>query len=121
MREKPAFPFFIPVQARPLTIAERGVLTRLLDRAPEIYRAQASHLMVVGRCGCGRCPTIFFEPSEVDDRETELVTCSGRDSENGLVAAVLLEKQGRLSQLEFYSIDGHDPWGIPDCETLEPW
>nr|WP_271009071.1 hypothetical protein [Paucibacter sp. B51] len=46
---------------------------------------------------------------------------AGKDEAGGLVAAVLVAKEGALSQLEFYSVDGHDPWGIPNVETLAPW
>jgi hypothetical protein len=121
MREQPPFPFFMPTQIRPLTSAERAVIEHLVEGAPEHHRAQVEHLVVAGRCGCGKCPTIFFEPHHEGARETDLVSYSGRDATGGLVAAVLLEKEGRLSQLEFFPIDGHDPWGIPAAETLEPY
>lgn len=121
MREEPPFPFFMPTPVRPLAPNERAVLVRLSRGQSEHYRAQAEHVVVVGRCGCGKCPTVFFEPHREGDRETDLVSYSGRDGSGGLVAAVLLAKEGRLSQLEFYPIDGHDPWGIPAAETLEPY
>ena len=49
------------------------------------------------------------------------MTMAGKDDADGLVAAVLIEKAGTLSQLEFYSVDGHDPWGTPSAETLVSW
>ena len=72
-------------------------------------------------CGCGECPTVFFQVHQQGDAESDLVTAQGRDESGGLVAAVLLEKNGALSQLEFYSIDGHSPWSAPKAATLEPW
>lgn len=63
----------------------------------------------------------FFYQHAEGDRERDVVSFAGRDSTGGLVAAVLLEKDGVLSQLEFYSIDGHDPWFIPEVESLAPY
>lgn len=118
---KPPFPFFSSTDPRPLSTKEQAVVERLLRDQPPIYSGQAGALKVIGRCGCGVCPTVFFQPHEKGDCEAELVTMAGKDDTDGLVAAVLLEKAGILSQLEFYSIDGHDPWGIPSSETLSPW
>jgi hypothetical protein len=94
-------------------------LERLVEGLPEHYRLQAKELQVVGRCGCGKCPIIFFEAHVQGDREGSLISYAGRDSTGGLVGAVLMDKNGRLSQLDFYSIDGHEPWHIPEAETLE--
>jgi hypothetical protein len=114
----PAFPFFIATEARALTKEERAVVTVLLENQSEEFKSQLADLSVVGRCGCGMCPTIFFEAHREGDRESDLVSYIGRDESGGVVGAVLLEKKGALSQLEFYSADGHDPWSIPDAETL---
>ncbi|WP_200229852.1 hypothetical protein [Rubrivivax gelatinosus] len=116
-----SFPFFVSLDPRPLSAQERAIVERLLREQPLRYSEQAGALKVVGRCGCGACPTVFFQPDNDGDCESDLVTMAGKDGADGLVAAVLLEKEGVLSQLEFYSVDGHDPWGIPNVETLEPW
>lgn len=116
-----SFPFFVSSDPRPLSAQERAIVERLLREQPPKYSEQAGALKVVGRCGCGVCPTVFFQQLEDGDREVDLVTMAGKDDSDGLVAAVLIEKEGALSQLEFYSVDGHDPWGIPNAETLEPW
>lgn len=116
-----AFPFFVPVQEREMDATERRLMQQLLKAAPIAYLPQLDGLRVVGRCGCGECPTIFFQADQEGDVESDLVTAQGRDSSGGLVAVVLLEKNGALSQLEFYSIDGHSPWSAPSAETLQPW
>lgn len=116
-----AVPFFAETEPRALSEAERSVVERLATSLDERYKSQLPSLVVVGRCGCGRCPTIFFRPHTEGVRERDLVSFSGRDSTGGLVAAVLLENQGTLSQLEFYSIDGHDPWFIPEAKSLAPY
>ena len=118
---KPAFPFFLRTEPRPLSSEEHSVLERLLAaQAPE-YRRQLATLTVVGRCGCGVCPTVFFLAHEPGDSERDIVAYTGKDVTGGIVAAVLLVKQGLLSQLEFYSVDGHDPWHVPKASSLEPY
>jgi len=111
-------PSFIPVESRALRPEERGVVERLLREQEPGYKTQLQTLSVVGRCGCGNCPTVFFQVHAQGDRERDLVSLVGRDSTGGLVGAVLLEKQGLLSQLEFYSVDGHNPWSIPAEDSL---
>ena len=91
----------------------------MLSKVPPQFLPQLERLAVVGRCGCGECPTVFFQKHEVGDREQDLLHAVGRDETGGLVGAVLLEKAGLLSQLEFYSVDGHSPWRAPLAESLE--
>jgi hypothetical protein len=117
----PSFPFYISTESRPLSESERSVVLHLLSKLDAPYQDQVSGLSVVGRCGCGKCPTVFFLPHAKGDDEHDLVSYIGRDTSGGLVAAVLTEKSGRLSQLEFYSVDGHDPIEIPIPESLEPY
>jgi len=117
----PSFPFFTQVERRSLAPEERAVVERLLRDLSDDYRVQLTGLKVVGRCGCRKCPTIFFQPHAKGDRERDIASCAGTDSSGGRVGAVLLEKNGLLSQLEFFSVDGHDPWSIPDADSLEAY
>jgi hypothetical protein len=116
-----AFPFFAPVQPRALFEAERSVTELMLHGLDTKYKAQLASLIVVGRCGCECCPTVFFQSHSEGDAEHDLVSFVGPDFSGGLTAAVLMEKNGVLSQLEFYSVDGHDPWSIPMVESLAPY
>jgi hypothetical protein len=116
---EPSIPFFVPTDARPLTQEECLVVRRLLRDQGLEYISQLDGLTVVGRCGCGECPTIFFQAHAHGDKERDLVSCIGKDADDGLVGAVLLVKDGLLSQLEFFSIDGHEPWSAPRPESLE--
>lgn len=115
------FPFFITTPVRDLTDLERATVLRLLESAEPEYREQVPRLRVVGRCGCGQCPTVFFEKNEPGTHEQDLCTYTGTDKEGGVVAAVLLQKHGRLSQLEYHSVDGHDPWYPPMAQDLRPY
>ncbi len=115
------FSFFIATAARDLSSDERETVYKLLEHSDPAYSEQVNQLRVVGRCGCGECPTVFFEPDEPGVEEQDLSTYAGTDKEGGIVAVVLMQKRGRLSQLEFYSVDGHHPWSPPQAEALEPY
>jgi hypothetical protein len=115
------FPFFITTPVRDLTDLERATVLRLLESGEPEYREQVPRLRVVGHCGCGQCPTVFFEKNEPGTHEQDLCTYTGTDKEGGVVAAVLLQKHGQLSQLEYYSVDGHDPWYPPMAQDLRPY
>ena len=115
-----SFPFFSEVAARSTSKEERAVLHQLLSLggASPQQLGQLDNLLVVGRCGCGECPTIFFQKHVPGERERDFVSALGRDHEGGIVGAVLLEKDGAPSQMEFYSVDGHEPWAVPESSSL---
>jgi len=115
------FPFFVAVAPRNLTTEERETVWKLLEGAEPAFLEQVAMLQVVGRCGCGKCPTVFFESEEPGVYEQDLSSYAGTDKEGGVVGAVLMHKHGRLSQLEFYSMDGHDPWSPPQARDLKPY
>ena len=117
----PKFPFFVATLERDLSTEEKETVIKLLEAAAPGYSEQVAKLRVVGRCGCGKCPTIFFEPHELNLHEQDLSTYAGKDNAGGIVAVVLLQRQGRLSQLEYYSVDGHDPWYPPAARDLAPY
>jgi hypothetical protein len=115
----PTFPFLVPIEERALSSEELEVIAVLIDReAPELG-SSGQPLRVVGRCGCGQCPTIFFQPHRAGQREREVCSYSGKDASGGIVGVLLWETGGFPSQLEFYSVDGHDPWSLPLASTLE--
>ena len=116
---KPEFPFFVSTEVRPLSAVERSIVIRLVSEKAPDFTPQLDQLVVVGRCGCGVCPTVFFQSHHAENRELEVASYIGRGSPGGLVAAVLLRSDEQLSQLEFYSVDGHEPYGAPDPESLE--
>ena len=113
-------PFFIPIPARDLTALERATVLKLLEGRAPGFQAQVAHLQVVGRCGCGQCPTVFFAHHAQGTPYEDLASGSGPDSSGGTVTAVLMHTQGRLTQLEYYPADGHDPWCAPEAQDLNP-
>lgn len=117
----PPFPYFLPVEPRALTALERAIVERITSQLDAEYRAQVPDLQVVGRCGCGNCPRIFFQPDVDGARYYDLVSFAGRDDAEGLVGVVLMESDGKLAQLDFFSVDDHEPWSVPDAESLAPF
>jgi len=116
---EPKFPFFIATELRSLSAEEYALVAKIAaNEAPE-YQKELADLKVVGRCGCGACPTVFFQPHQTGEREQEIASYAGKDSWGGVVGILLWAKGGHLSQLEFYSVDGHDPWSIPAESTIE--
>lgn len=111
-------PYFLAVPERALTEEEHALLERLLQDQHAVFRKQIEQLTVVGRCGCGNCPTIFFRAHTLGASEHDLVSMQGIDEQGGLVGVILLRDGDVLTQLEFYSVDGHDPWSIPKPEKL---
>ncbi|HEX5373857.1 MAG TPA: hypothetical protein VFW84_14115 [Aquabacterium sp.] len=114
-------PFYIATTHRRIAQAEREVLLRILQDLKSKQLLLVDDLEVVGRCGCGSCPTIFFQPQLQEEPEKEVASYFGQDETGAPVGVLLWEINGRPSQLEFYSVDGHDPWHIPRAETLEPF
>jgi|GEM_PF-2450179 len=106
-------PYFIATQERPLSHEEYSIVEQLLNINGEQFRGQLSGLVVVGRCGCEICPTIFFAPYQSGNDEQEVSALAGFDSNHQSVVAVLIQDGGVLTQLEFYSPDGHQSVGIP--------
>lgn len=113
--------YFLAVPKRAPTAHELALLRRLLQGQDAVFREQLDRLCVVGRCGCGKCPTIFFRPHAPGFSEADLVSLVGVDEQGGLVGVVLLHDDDTLTQMEFYSVDGHAPWSAPKPEGLKPF
>jgi hypothetical protein len=88
------------------------------------YEPQLAQLRVVSTCDCG-CPTVDFA---VGDFVTDLTKPSqiladflATSPEGFQVGVILHAREGRLSELEVYSIDGCDSFGLPDISTLRAY
>lgn len=113
-----SFPYFASTAARALSEHEYAVVAQLLVEQNDDLRAQLNHLVVVGRCGCEACPTIFFQPHKEGDHEYSLVDAFAKDETGGVVGVSLFVKDGLLSQLEVFTADGHDPYFLPRPENF---
>lgn len=112
-------PFFISTEKRPVSADEFETLRKIVASEVPERGVELEGLLVVGRCGCGTCPTVFFQPHGSGSQEREVASYMGKEPNGGVVGVVLWEIDGQFSQLEFYSMDGHEPWSIPIVNTLE--
>lgn len=110
---------------RPLSTEESTLLEWLVAHGmpnASQYAAQVPRVTVVGRCRCG-CPTIDLA---VDGTQTfgasELVAdFEGRSPEGIHVGVILHAREGQLSELEVYAIEGTEgPFALPNPGTLVP-
>ena len=109
-------------ERRALTEEERVIVRRLVSAVCPERSAEAEALEVFARCGCGKCPTIMFHaaPEKKKDSERVVGDFQGGDAESGLVGIVLWERDGQLSELEAWSIDGRDISAWPALTTFRP-
>jgi hypothetical protein len=117
--------FEIPVN-RPLSLEERRLLEWLLahgNEGAQDYVSQLDQLSVVAHCGCG-CPTINLGFGGAKKRTMGpshiLADFVGIAPENVTVGIILHAREGKLSELEIYSIDEtEEPFHLPAIETLK--
>jgi hypothetical protein len=116
-------PYCIP-HRRALSEEERSLLQFLLEREAPARVAEVASLKVIARCGCGTCPTVLFGPTA--DAEpltggpfTELATYRGRNADGVSVGVTLIERGGRLAELEAWSPEGPDVLSWPPLTALE--
>jgi len=109
---------------RALTGEERSLLQFLLERQAPHHLPELGTLKVVARCGCGKCPTVLFGAAQ--DAEpltgspfTELASYRGKNKDGVTVGVVLIEREGRLAELEAWSPHGPDITSWPAVAALE--
>ena len=111
---------------RSLTEKERTLLRKrlLTNGTPESrdYAGQLPVITVASRCGCG-CPTIDLA---VDGRAaslrspTVILSEAGGVSPEGISFGIILHgREGLISELEFYPVDGEGAFSIPDLEKIK--
>ena len=120
MEAEASIPYFIEQPLRALTDGERSVVVRLLQGSDSSYFQQVATLQIVGRCGCGQCPTIFFKMPQPGVREADLSTYAGRDQVDGLVAAVLLQSTARCRNLSSTQSTVTPHGSLPRPKLLSP-
>jgi len=114
-----SFPYYIPHQ-RELSREELRLLDFLLPRV-DCIKTRATDLKVVGRCGCGKCPTILFGKS-LDDHPIPsagvVASWSGRADNGTLVGILLSERDGFPTELEAVSEDGGEIRSWPPIDEI---
>jgi hypothetical protein len=113
---------------RPLSIDERELICWLIDHGgceASGFASQIAETRVIGYCGCG-CPTIDLEvgraPRANSGVPQVLADFVGETPEGLQVGVILFAKEGRLSELEVYSLSGHEkPFSLPTIRSLKPF
>jgi hypothetical protein len=110
---------------RGLTDNERLLLERLLSRGtPEAkgYVEQLPLVTVASRCGCG-CPTVDLAVGgrvASPRSPTVILSEAGGVSPEGISFGIILHgREGLVSELEFYPVDGEGVFTMPDLDTID--
>ena len=111
--------------ARELSEKERVLLEQLLlhgTAESKAYVEQLSYVTVASRCGCG-CPTIDLA---VGGRfvslasPTVILSEAGGISPEGISFGVILHgREGLLSELEVYPIEGDAVFTLPEIDQIK--
>jgi hypothetical protein len=111
--------------ARELTSKERLLLERLLlHGTPESrsYIVQFPSVTVNSRCGCG-CPTLDFavgQRTAAPGSPSVILSEAGGISPQGISFGIILHgREGLLSELEVYPIDGEGAFTLPDIDQID--
>ncbi len=109
--------YSIPHQ-RELSKEEKNILTLLFRKEKPEWLTLIERLKIIARCGCGKCPTVFFGSSY--DQKVEkgalIIDYQGTDQNNTLIGISIFGTKEAPTQLEFWSIDGL--WDLVDFPIL---
>ena len=110
---------------RPLTEAEREILTWLLEHGAKgatAYIAQIPQIKVIRQCGCG-CPTLDFTVSGKHGQGESTIVADflGTTPEQAYVGVLVHVREGVLSELEAYSLSDIKKFTFPRIEDLRPF
>lgn len=102
------------IEPRHLSIRERTWVREILEHNPRWADVDANDIMVVARCGCGTCQSIYFDsplpqnPSLAGTKgyigRIEIMTSDGF-----LITVTLDQLDGRLSELYVNPLDLNEP------------
>ncbi|MFT5619024.1 MAG: hypothetical protein ACI85I_002261 [Arenicella sp.] len=95
-------------EKRELSESEVNLLRYLFEKEKPEWINLIDSLKVIGRCGCGKCPTIMFGEnynSDVLANQKLLTDYIGKYEENNLIGILLFGNSQIPTELEFYSID----------------
>jgi hypothetical protein len=109
---------------RALSGEEAALLRFLLDHEAPSRVTELDTLKVVARCGCGMCPSILFGHGSSTEPVTsgpiaEVASYRGRNAEGLTVGVVLIDRNGKLAELEAWSPEGEDIASWPPLAALE--
>ncbi|AZQ63808.1 hypothetical protein EI427_16715 [Flammeovirga pectinis] len=114
--------YSIPIK-RKLKNEEYKLLEYLFKKEKKDFLDILPEIVVIGRCGCGKCPTIQFGLNYESDliHGKNIIDYYGLSKNGNLIGVSILGNEYQPSELEFWSIDGvEEITEIPDITTLKP-
>ena len=94
-------------EKRKLSENEINLLEYLFKKEKPEWINIIPNLKVIGKCGCGKCPTIMFGEnydSEILTNQKLIIEYIGKQ-DNNLIGILLFGNSKTPTELEFYSID----------------
>ena len=110
-------PYSIP-EHRPLTPKERALLRHIVTQVAPSRVDEIDTLHITARGGCGKCPTVLFQPESTHDGNSLFADFRGGD--DGTIGIMLWDYPGKLCELEAWSMDGTDVVSWPELATVRP-
>lgn len=111
---------WVTAPERDLSSVEIALLRYLLEREAPERLDEVAALKVVGRCRCGGCPTVIFRSPGIRAPRSEVAVYAGRNAVGVSIGVALQVADGKLFELEAWSLDGQEPVTWPELDTLRP-
>jgi hypothetical protein len=111
---------WVTAPERDLTSVEAALLRYVLEREAPEHVAEVDALKVVGQCRCGACPTVIFQSPGIRRTRSEVAAYAGRNKAGVNIGIAVQLADGKLFELEGWSLDGQEPITWPELETLRP-
>jgi hypothetical protein len=110
---------------RPLTQEEEKLLRWALEHGSNearSYLPQIEGMRAKRSCSCG-CPSITLAvsndvPAVAAGRERIVFDLSGRTAEGASVGLLILQDEGKLTEMEIYPYGDEGEFGLPTIESL---
>ncbi len=122
--DRASYPYFVP-HCRELSDIERTLLTFLIGNCVPARLPELAQLKVIARCGCQKCPTILlgtdFDAVPIvggSGSNKVIASYRGCNEDGAIVGVVLIERQGKIAELEAWSPEGADIRMWPELSEL---
>ena len=112
-----------------MTREERDLLRKAIEMGEgdaRLFLPQLEGMMATPGCKCG-CPSIdlhlrFGAPAVRNCTQQIVSDLVGKTEKDELIGLILFQEDGKLNELEVYSVDGEiqaENWGLPRLATLK--
>ena len=108
---------------RELNNEEKNLLEFLFSKEKPEWVELVKKLRVIGRCGCGNCPGVFFGIQDNDPIRSEesKIEYFGQDPNGEIIGIAINGTKDFPTELEVFSLDGgSDPELLPLLDSLKP-